>query len=87
MCNKKAVFNLKHVDGKADVNGPVVQLGICRYFVMLVLVYLLYAVGAEEKYFPTCYECYRQALLEVNQCPGHWNPYTNTDNSPTDKSV
>ena len=27
VCNKKAVYNLKHVDGKADINGPVVQLG------------------------------------------------------------
>jgi len=55
-CNKKAVFNLKHVDGKADVMGPVVQL------------------GAEEKYFPTCHVCYRNALLEVGQCPPNWNP-------------
>lgn len=26
-CNKKAVMNLKHVDGKATVEGPSVQLG------------------------------------------------------------
>lgn len=26
-CNKKAVMNLKHVDGVADTQGPVVQLG------------------------------------------------------------
>jgi thymidine kinase len=26
-CNKKAVLNLKHVDGVANVDGPVVQLG------------------------------------------------------------
>lgn len=26
-CNKKAVFNLKHVDGVATVDGPSVQLG------------------------------------------------------------
>lgn len=26
-CNKKAIFNLKHVDGVADVEGPAVQLG------------------------------------------------------------
>ena len=26
-CNKKAVLNLKHVNGVADVSGPVVQLG------------------------------------------------------------
>jgi hypothetical protein len=52
-CNSKAVYNLKHVNGKADVSGPVVQL------------------GAEEKYFPTCYVCYRNNLLEANeQIPG-----------------
>ncbi len=26
-CNKKAVFNLKHVNGVADIEGPAVQLG------------------------------------------------------------
>lgn len=26
-CNKKAVFNLKHVNGRADNSGPAVQLG------------------------------------------------------------
>jgi thymidine kinase len=26
-CNHKATFNLKHVNGKADTSGPVVQLG------------------------------------------------------------
>merc|ERR1711916_187186 len=25
-CNRKAVFNLKHVNGRADVTGPAVQL-------------------------------------------------------------
>ena len=48
-CNSKAVYNLKHVNGRADVSGPVVQL------------------GAEEKYYPTCYVCYRKSLLEVNE--------------------
>lgn len=47
-CNSKAVYNLKHVDGKADLHGPVVQL------------------GAEEKYFPTCFKCYRQQILDVD---------------------
>lgn len=46
-CNAKAVYNLKHVDGKADIDGPAVQL------------------GAEEKYFPTCFKCYREKLAEV----------------------
>ena len=50
-CNRKAVFNLKHVNGVADCTGPAVQL------------------GAEEKYFPTCFECYRQSLLDANQMP------------------
>ena len=48
-CNRKAVFNLKHVDGRADVSGPAVQL------------------GAEEKYFPSCFECYTKALDDVGQ--------------------
>ena len=26
-CNKKAVFNLKHIDGIANLEGPTVQLG------------------------------------------------------------
>lgn len=43
-CNRKAVFNLKHVDGRACVDGPAVQL------------------GAEERYFPACYECYGSEL-------------------------
>ena len=48
-CNRKAVFNLKHVDGKADVSGPAVQL------------------GCEEKYYPTCYACYHNALIEAGE--------------------
>jgi len=59
-CNRKAVFNLKHVDGIADCTGPAVQL------------------GAEEKYFPTCFDCYRESLLSASQMPvdAHWeNPY------------
>jgi len=43
------VFNLKHVNGKADCSGPAVQL------------------GAEEKYFPTCYPCYRKSLVDAGQ--------------------
>lgn len=39
-CNKKAIMNLKHVGGKATLDGPSIEL------------------GAEEKYFPTCYSCY-----------------------------
>lgn len=50
-CNKKAVLNLKHVDGKADCEGPAVQL------------------GAEEKYYPSCYGCYRNSLLQSGQIP------------------
>jgi thymidine kinase len=26
-CNKKSIMNLKHVDGKATLDGPSVQLG------------------------------------------------------------
>lgn len=50
-CNKKGVFNLKHVNGVADCSGPAVQL------------------GAEEKYFPTCFSCYRRSLIEAGQSP------------------
>jgi thymidine kinase len=50
-CNRKAVFNLKHVNGLADCTGPAVQL------------------GAEEKYYPTCYQCYRQSLIDAGQTP------------------
>lgn len=53
-CNRKAVFNLKHVDGRADCSGPAVQL------------------GAEEKYFPTCFPCYRQSLLDAGEPIPHW---------------
>lgn len=40
-CNRKSIANLKHVDGKAVLDGPAIQL------------------GAEEKYFPVCFKCYR----------------------------
>ncbi len=43
-CNKKAIFNLKHVNGMAIVDGPSVDL------------------GAEEKYFPACHNCYVSQL-------------------------
>lgn len=53
-CNRKAVFNLKHVNGMADVTGPAVQL------------------GAEEKYFPTCFPCYRKSLKDAGQGLEAW---------------
>ena len=43
-CNRKAIMNLKHVNGVAVNEGPSVEL------------------GAEEKYLPSCYECYRVEL-------------------------
>lgn len=46
-CNRKSIVNLKHVNGKADLDGPAVQL------------------GAEEKYYPTCYRCYIEELKKV----------------------
>ena len=39
----------KHVNGRADISGPAVQL------------------GCEEKYFPTCFECYNSAIEEVGE--------------------
>ena len=41
-CNRKAIMNLKHVDGKATLAGPSIDL------------------GADEKYFPACFQCYRE---------------------------
>lgn len=56
-CNKKAILNLKHVNGVADTSGPVVQL------------------GAEEKYFPTCFSCYYKHVNAANQSPvKDWSP-------------
>lgn len=43
-CNSKAVFNLKHSNGVATLDGPAVDL------------------GADEKYFPACFRCYRDQL-------------------------
>lgn len=43
-CNRKAVFNLKHTNGVATMDGPAVDL------------------GADEKYFPACFSCYREQL-------------------------
>jgi thymidine kinase len=50
-CNRKAITNLKHVDGVATLAGPAVDL------------------GAEEKYFPACYVCYKSqhALARAQQ--------------------
>jgi thymidine kinase len=50
-CNKKAILNLKHVNGVADTSGPTVQL------------------GAEEKYYPTCFNCYYKSVSDADQSP------------------
>eukprot|EP01039_Chlorochromonas_danica_P007714 gene7714-8525_t len=56
-CNKKAILNLKHVNGVADTTGPSVQL------------------GAEEKYYPTCFSCYYTHVLSAGQSPvTSWKP-------------
>ena len=60
-CNRKAVYNLKHVNGKADCTGPAVQL------------------GAEEKYYPTCFPCYRRSLIEADQPVPDWMDEDNAD--------
>ena len=44
-CNRKAIFNMKHSNGKATMDGPVIDL------------------GCEEKYFPSCFQCYKDAIL------------------------
>ena len=46
-CNRKSILNLKHIDGKATLDGPTIHL------------------GSEEKYYPTCYKCYREQLKNV----------------------
>lgn len=48
-CNRKSLMNIKHIDGKATLEGPTVQL------------------GAEEKYLPVCYSCYRSQLEKAGQ--------------------
>lgn len=46
-CHRKSTMNLRHVNGKGVLEGPVVQ------------------IGAEEKYLPVCYGCYREQLKSV----------------------
>jgi len=46
-CNKKAVFNLKLLDGRPTLAGPTVEL------------------GAEEKYLPTCCDCYFKSFQSI----------------------
>lgn len=46
-CNRKAVTNLKHVNGVATLAGPAIDL------------------GAEEKYFPACYACYKAQVASA----------------------
>jgi thymidine kinase len=43
-CQRKSIVNLKHVNGKAVLDGPSVEL------------------GAEERYYPVCFNCYRAQL-------------------------
>jgi thymidine kinase len=47
-CNRKAITNLKHVNGVATLSGPSIEL------------------GAEEKYFPACYGCYKKQISAAN---------------------
>jgi thymidine kinase len=72
-CNSKAVFNLKHVNGKADCTGPAVQL------------------GAEEKYYPACFGCYRKALKKAGQAVALWEEGGDADeislNNDSDTSL
>ena len=48
-CNKKSTMNMRHLNGRATLDGPVIQL------------------GADEKYYPVCYKCYKQQLEEAGQ--------------------
>lgn len=51
-CTKKAVFNLKLLDGKPTLAGPRVEM------------------GAEERYLPSCSNCYEQQLATA-YCTAH----------------
>jgi thymidine kinase len=68
-CNSKAVFNLKHVNGKADCTGPAVQL------------------GAEEKYFPACFSCYKRALQVAGQPVSAWEDVFEKRSPPSSPSL
>jgi len=46
-CNRKSIMNLKHVNGKATLEGPTVEM------------------GAEERYLPACYQCYKSQLNQT----------------------
>lgn len=48
-CNKKAIMNMKSINGLAVDEGPSIEL------------------GAEEKYLPACYGCYRAKLAEAKR--------------------
>ena len=48
-CNRKSILNLRHIDGVAVTDGPVVQL------------------GADERYYPACYSCYRDQILKAEK--------------------
>lgn len=52
-CNRKSIMNIKHIDGKATLEGPTVQL------------------GAEERYLPACYCCYKAQLEASGQIKSH----------------
>ncbi len=46
-CNRKAIMNLRYIDGIPALEGPVVS------------------IGAEEKYHPACYPCYRKQIKKA----------------------
>lgn len=48
-CNRKAVFNLKLLDGSPTLEGPTIEL------------------GKEEKYLPTCPNCYQDNLKQTKK--------------------
>lgn len=43
-CDRKSIVNIKHINGKATLEGPTVQM------------------GAEERFLPACYKCYKSQL-------------------------
>lgn len=57
-CNRKAIFNLKLMDGQATLDGPVIEL------------------GKEEKYIPTCPNCYEETLGRAKGLPPSVSSFT-----------
>ncbi|RYZ81726.1 MAG: hypothetical protein EOP04_23440, partial [Proteobacteria bacterium] len=63
-CNRKAIFNLKLMDGQPTLDGPVIEL------------------GKEEKYIPTCPNCYDEALNRSRSATQAFSSLVSLEYSP-----